>query len=149
MKSQSLALGALVLFALAAPSSAQRAVRLDAELGPIAGSASVGLQLSFGSGPHSSYSRRASRYARSGYAPPCTPRKVWVPGRYELVQRNVWVPGATRRELVPARFETRYDLCGQPYTVQVQAAYYRTVQDPGCWQLRSERVWVGPHWEAR
>jgi hypothetical protein len=147
MKSLSLVLGALALAALSAPSSAQRAVGVQVGFAPLSGHVSAGLQLSFGAGPHRSYSRSARRASRPSYAPPRAPRKIWVPGRYELVERSVWVPGATRQELVPACYETRYDFCGRPYTVMVRAAYYRTVQDPGCWQQRSERVWVAAHWE--
>ena len=145
MKPLSLLLGALALSLLPASASAQRAVGLGVQLDPCAGRPSFGLQVSFGSGPHSAYSSRGRRSARPSYAP----RRIWVPGRYELVERKVWVPGATRQELVPACYETRYDACGRPYTVLVRAAYYRTIQEPGCWQSRTERVWVAAHWEQR
>ncbi len=61
--------------------------------------------------------------------------------RYHYETRKVWVPGAIRQVLVPARYETRWDChCHAYVQVLVRAAYYTTVQDPGCWEYRRVRV---------
>jgi hypothetical protein len=50
---------------------------------------------------------------------------------------------------VPAVYDTRCDWLGRPYQVLVVPGHYESVQDPGHWELREERVWRPPHWEVR
>lgn len=84
-------------------------------------------------------------------APPhCPPPAVFVPGHFALVEKQVYVPGCTRKEYVPAVFETRTwrDYCGRLHVerVQVAPATWRIVQDPGTWQTVTERVWIEGCW---
>ncbi len=85
----------------------------------------------------------------AGYRRGARTRRVWVPGRYELVQKRVWIPGAMRQVWMPARYETHYDHCGQPYSVLISPGRYECITDPGHWEYRDERGWRDPHWEVR
>jgi hypothetical protein len=76
------------------------------------------------------------------------PRRVWVPGRYETVERRVWVEGGERREWVPARYETRYDECGRPYSVLVRQGFWKTECEPGHFEPRPVTVWVDGYWRV-
>jgi len=66
--------------------------------------------------------------------------KQWVPGRVEVVRERVWVPGCTRQEWVPPCYETRYDRCGNPIQVLRSPGHYRTVQDPGRYEIQERHV---------
>jgi hypothetical protein len=81
-------------------------------------------------------------------APRTVPRQVWVPGRYEELERRVWVEGGERTEWVPARYETRLDECGRPTSVLVRAGHWQTVRDAGHFELRTVRVWVEGFWRT-
>lgn len=76
----------------------------------------------------------------------CAPPRQWVPGHYDWVEEQIWVPGRTRREWVPAVYETRYDDCGNPYRVLVCAGYYHTVQEPGYYRTQRRKVWHDGYW---
>ena len=84
--------------------------------------------------------------------PHCAPQTVWDPGHYQNVERCVFVPGCLRQEYVPAIFEERCwrDYCGRVRVdrVEVRAAYWRTVQEPGRWKCVTERVWVEGSWRV-
>jgi hypothetical protein len=82
-----------------------------------------------------------------GYKHPA-PRRVWVAGHWALREQKVWVAGRTERVWRPARFETRYDACGIAFSVQVQAGHYETIQHPGSWEWRTQRVWVPGGWSS-
>ena len=142
MTSRALAFAPFLL-AFAPAASAQRAVHVGVDVQARGPHASLDL----------SYGRRAVRRGAPGYTRRAVTRpaarRVYVPGRYETVTRRVWVPGAVREVYVPAVYETRLDPCGRPYSALVRAAHYRTVQDPGFWQDRTERVWVAARWELR
>jgi hypothetical protein len=84
-------------------------------------------------------------------APPrCEAAPVWVPGHYELVSRKVWQPGRLRQEYVPAVYRERHwrDYRGNWHVERVQtcAATWRTVEEPGTWQLIDERIWIEGSW---
>lgn len=81
-------------------------------------------------------------------APRAVPRQVWVPGRYEEVERRVWVEGGERTEWVPARYETRLDEWGRPTSVLVRAGHWQAVRDAGHFELRTVRVWVEGFWRT-
>ncbi len=76
----------------------------------------------------------------------CAPRPTWVPGHFELVKRKVWIRGECRRIWLPAVFETRIGPCGRPIRVLRVAAHWTTVEDPGHFEDRCERVWVAGQW---
>jgi len=110
----------------------------------------VGIEITLGARrvERSSIPRRVCPPSR-GYTRRESARQVWVPGHYETVQRRVWVPGARRQVWVPPVYETRYDWLGHPYQVLVAPGHHVTVQDPGHWVYRDERVWREPRWELR
>ncbi len=87
---------------------------------------------------------RGHRVTTRRYAP----RKVWVPGRYEMEQQRVWVEGQTRQIYVPPVYETRCDYRGRAYQVQISAGHYRVVRDPGCYEFRRVRVWKPGFWRV-
>ena len=66
----------------------------------------------------------------------------WVPGHYETVHRQVWVPGACEQVCQPAQYEWRHDHCGHRVRVLVRQAGYVTVQRPGHYDTVCEQVWV-------
>lgn len=145
MTSRAFILAPLFL-ALAPLASAQRAVEVD--LGVRARGAYATLDLSLGRrGARRNVRRSAPGYSRRAVTT-CAPRRVYVPGHYQTVTRRVWVPGQLREEYVPATYETRLDPCGRPYNALIRAAHYRTVQDPGYWEDRGQRVWVPARWEV-
>lgn len=85
-------------------------------------------------------------YVNFGHPQP--PPRAWVPGHYETVKQQVWVPGCSHREYVQPCWETRYDCWHRPYTVMVRPGYWKTIQDPGHYELRAVQVWIGGHWQT-
>jgi len=67
-------------------------------------------------------------------------------GHWQIVQRRVWTPGYYQGVQVPARYETRYDACGRPYQVLIEAGCTRQEWVPGCWKWVQDRVWVEDPW---
>ena len=84
-----------------------------------------------------------------GYGRAPQPRKIWVAGHWTLREHKVWVAGRTESVWRPARFETRYDACGVAFQVQVRTGHYETIQHPGRWEWRTQRVWVPGGWTLR
>ena len=78
----------------------------------------------------------------------CAPRKVWVPGRYEVQMRKVWVEGHNRKVWVEPVYETRFDACGRPFRVLIAEGHYRLVREPGCYQNRRVKVWRPGFWRV-
>ncbi len=62
---------------------------------------------------------------------------------FRYVNERVWVPGLQRRVYVPARYGYRQDACGLRVRYCIVPAHYEIVQDPGRWEYRRRRVWVG------
>jgi hypothetical protein len=75
--------------------------------------------------------------------------RVWVPGRYETVAQQVWVPGRVRQVWCEPVYETVYDACGRPIRRCVANGYWKTVEDPGCYETRYVQVWREGYWTAR
>jgi len=75
--------------------------------------------------------------------------RVWIPGHYETSCQQVWVPGCTRKEWVPARYATRVDGCGRRYQVLVCAGHWEVVQGIGHYERREVQVWVPGCWQTR
>ncbi|MCA9002371.1 MAG: hypothetical protein KDB61_10620, partial [Planctomycetes bacterium] len=69
---------------------------------------------------------------------PITPAR----GHWKTITERVWVSGATRQEWVPPVYETICDSRGGAHRVMVCEGHYRTVQDPGHYEMRSRKVWV-------
>ncbi len=95
----------------------------------------------FGSKYNSGYCAPRPRY--SGYR---APKRVWVPGHYELREHQVWFPGNSQEVWRPARFETRFRACGTAFQFQISAGYYETVFTPGRYETRTKRVWCAGRW---
>ena len=105
----------------------------------------IGVQLGKRSSISVSVGNRGRGY---GYGRRCAPKRVWVPGRYEIVTEKVWVPGRTRKVWCDPVYETRYDPCGRPYTVCVSPGRWTTVTDPGCYEYVERKVWVPGHYRT-
>jgi len=72
--------------------------------------------------------------------------RKWVPGHYEAVSRQVWVPGVCEQVWQPAEYGWAYDRCGRRVRVLVHPAGYVTVERPGHWTCVQETVWVAGHY---
>jgi hypothetical protein len=89
---------------------------------------------------------RIELHVGRGRAPRLEPRRTWIPGHYEVRHERVWVPGCTRQEWVPARYEWRLDSCGRRFQILIAPGHWITVTDPGRYELREARVWVPGYW---
>jgi len=96
-----------------------------------------------GAGTYSHGPSRGYSHSRSPSA------LVWVPGRYETVSRQVWIPGCVERVWIEPVFELRYDSCGIAIRVQVCPGHWENVQRAGHYELRSVREWRPGHWAPR
>lgn len=65
-------------------------------------------------------------------------------GYWKVEQVPVWTPGYYKTVHVPARYETRYDSCGNPYRILVEPACTRRVWVEGHHRYQNRRVWVKP-----
>jgi hypothetical protein len=72
--------------------------------------------------------------------------RVYVPGRYETVEREVCVPGYWTVRHVSPRWEWRFDSCGHRTRVMVRAACTERVWVPPHREMRCERVYVPGFW---
>lgn len=79
---------------------------------------------------------------------PRRPHRIWVPGRYEVVQTRVWVPAYTRKVWRPAQYGHRLDHCGFRVRYVVRPAHWETVYVPGHWDYRTQKVWRPGHYEV-
>jgi hypothetical protein len=70
------------------------------------------------------------------------PSRQWIAGRYETVEREVWIPESREKVWVPALYETRFDPCGRAYQVLVRPGAWTVVCNPGHFETRRERIWV-------
>ena len=68
--------------------------------------------------------------------------RCWVPGHYETVLTEVWVPGCARHVYVEPVYHSCVDPYGNATRVLVHAGYYQVVQDPGHYETRYVQVWV-------
>ena len=75
-----------------------------------------------------------------GHAP------VWIPGRYEVVLRHVWVRGESRRFWDEPRYELRADACGNSIRVLVRQGAWHEAWHPGRHETRRVRIWRPAHW---
>ena len=94
-----------------------------------------------------SYSSRGRAHRPAPRCEPA-PRRVFVPGRWVVETRQVWVEGRTRQVWFEAVYETRYDSCGRRYTVCVRPARYETVCEPGHYESRTVEVWQPGSWRV-
>lgn len=88
-----------------------------------------------------------AEYGHRGHAPVCAPPRAWIAGHYETRCERVWIPGRCESVWVEPVYQWRHDSCGRAYQVVVCAGYWKTVEQPGCWQERNVQVWVEGHWQ--
>jgi hypothetical protein len=74
-------------------------------------------------------------------------RQKWIPGHYETVSKDVWVPEVREQVWQPAQYGWSRDRCGRRIRVLVRPAGYVTVVHPGRWKCIQETVWVPGHYE--
>ena len=149
MKIQKLALLTALVLGFAPLADAQRSSRgttsyrsgvtVQANLGR------VGIRLGFGGRSPISY-RSSSRYLSNRY---CPPTRVWIEGHYRTDYRKVWVQARQEKRWVPARYETRYDQCGEAYSVLAQNGYWSLVTIPAYYENRPVKTWVPGRYEYR
>lgn len=137
----------LAPLALATPSAAQE---FGARYSQRFGNAELSLSLHTGHSGHAG--RPTARYrsrpgVRAGVYRGSRGRgSVWVPGRYELVPRRVWVPACSERVWVDPVYDVRCDVFGNQVRVLVREGFWRIIQHPGHFETRNEQVWVSGHW---
>ena len=102
------------------------------------GFAKVGKHSAFGVGISSGF------YPRNGgvVVVDPAPHRCWVPGHYETVCREVYVPGCERRVYVEPVYETCADPYGNVIRHLVRGGFFKVIRDPGHFETVCERVWV-------
>lgn len=150
MKLLALSSALLLSTFLIAPRAAAQEPGLSVAYHRATSSGHLGVELQLGGPGHG---RRRSHPSHHRGSPTWTygqraPQRVWIPGHYESVERQHWVPGTTRRVWVPSLYETRRDWLGRCYKVLVRPGHYETITEPGHWESHTEQVWVEAHWET-
>jgi hypothetical protein len=70
------------------------------------------------------------------------PARCWVPGYYQTVCEQVWVPGCETQVWCEPVYQTICDPCCPPRQVLVTAGFYKTVVTAGRFETRHRQVWV-------
>lgn len=73
------------------------------------------------------------------------PTRCWVPGYYQTVCEQVWIPGCgcERQVWIEPVYQTICEPCCGTRQVLVTAGYYRTVvENAGHYETRTRQVWV-------
>jgi hypothetical protein len=117
----------LVLALLLAPATAEARGRLGAGISIGKGGVRLSAILGFRTHRHTSCCAVITR-----------------PGYWRLEAVTVFQPGHYETIHVPARFETRYDSCGNPFQVLVEPACTRQIWVEGRPVIERQRVWVAP-----
>ena len=111
---------------------------------------SLGLLPALASAQAPAAARYGGTYGGTAYGGPkvvhAPSKVVWVPGRYEHVQRRRWVPGGTRREWIPARTRRVCTPWGGVREVVVTPGRWVLVPVPGRYETWWEKVWVPGSW---
>ena len=151
---------ALALMPLASTASAQEIVAASgARIGTkqeLAAQSRSNYGRSVQSRGYSRSAQRSSGYGRSGYgrggrviSRPYDSRRSWVPGHYEQVARQVWVPARTERIWIEPVYELRCDRYGNQVRVLVRAGYWDEICHPGYYETRYVRTWIPGTWIYR
>ncbi len=139
MKAQRILAGLLLLLGLSSAAAAQeRGVRVDLKRGSISASYGRG---EIRRAPRS-YGRRHTQ--RRSFST----RRIWVAGRYELVNRRVHEPAYIERIWIDPVYETRYDPCGRARRVLICDGYWKKVRVPARWVNKRVRVWKPGYWRT-
>lgn len=75
--------------------------------------------------------------------------RIYVPGRYDTVRKQVCIPGYYTTRFVPALYEWRTDHCGRRIRVEIRPACHECVWVPERHEWRHERVFVPGYWTYR
>jgi len=70
------------------------------------------------------------------------PGRCWVPGHFETVCREVFVPGCERRVYVDPVYDTCTDPCGNVTRTIIREGYFKVVRDAGHFETVCSQVWV-------
>ena len=84
-------------------------------------------------------------------APRYRVRKIWVHGKYLIEKVKVWVPGAEEKIWVPPRYERQWIETrrgGYWEDVLVEDGHWRYEQQPGYYEVHTERRWVPGYWKT-
>ena len=76
------------------------------------------------------------------YCPSVPPTCQEPRGSFEIIEEKIWVPGRQTRVWVQPVHETWYDACGNPHSYLVRPGYWKTVCEPGRWEIVQRRVWI-------
>ena len=76
------------------------------------------------------------------------PRRIWVPGHYQWVTRQVWVPGWTEKIWIEPVYEYRDDYRRGRYRVLVRPGFWKDVYHPGHYESHRVRVWRPGYWRT-
>ena len=76
------------------------------------------------------------------------PPRIWVPGHYSVVCEKTWIPGSERRIWVEPAFELRYDSNGRAFQFCVGGGHWKTICEPGHYEMRDVKVWTPGHWQV-
>jgi hypothetical protein len=123
----------------------------DLSLGVVLGGRHGAVELSYGGGSkgHRYHGGRGPVVAGCALHGRCTPARIFVPGHYASVEREVWVPACREKVWVDPVYATRHDACGRPVRVLVCEGRWSVRVVPGHYETRCERVWVPAGYEAR
>jgi hypothetical protein len=138
-KTKTITLGLLVAGLVAGFAPAAAAQSFDLSFGKKKKGTRVGISVSIPIGNQHRHGRR----------PPVVRHETrrFVPGHFETRTERVYVPGPERRVWVQPVTRRVYDPCGGYRWVTVQAGYWKTIQEPGCYETIERRVWVPAHYE--
>ncbi|MEW6073978.1 MAG: hypothetical protein AB1726_15460 [Planctomycetota bacterium] len=106
--------------------------------------------------PIGAYRDRHGRGGGGGIRVHPAPRRVWIPGHYEWVGEEVWVPGWTEVIWVEPVYEWRVFL-GCRFRLLVRAGHWSEIHHPGHFETRRVQVWrpgiwsegIGPRYGPR
>ncbi|MCK6462126.1 MAG: hypothetical protein L6Q95_19760 [Planctomycetes bacterium] len=106
-----------------------------------AGDVSIGFGYSEGHGVSIGFGYR-EKHRHHDHGRRHVEHRKWVPGHYETVHRQVYVPGWCEQVWQPAEYRWTRDHCGRRVRVLVRPAGYVTVERPGYYKTVCEQVWV-------
>ncbi|TDJ74581.1 MAG: hypothetical protein E2O39_04710 [Planctomycetota bacterium] len=119
-------------------------VSFGAHYGKRSKHSSFGLSVAYGSHGYGS-----PRYGTShGYRAYASPSCFFVPGRYETVKEQVWVPGHSLRVWIQPEFHVWTDHHGVLQRNRIAGGVWQTVPGHGHWKTLHKQVWVPGNWQC-
>jgi len=71
----------------------------------------------------------------------------FVPGHYETIYQQVWVPGHYRQDYVPPVYKQKR-VHGVTFTIMVSNGYHTKVWVPGHYTTKTRQVWRDGYWSC-